>query len=54
MTRAAEKNTLSEVVDLYLTGRVIYWLKNVLKYIKLGADIAEIGCGLGQLQYVLK
>ena len=54
MTRAAGKNTLSEVVDLYLTGRVIYWLKNVLKYIKLGADIAEIGCGLGQLQYVLK
>lgn len=54
MTRAAEKNTLSEVGDLYLTGRVIYWLKNVLKYIKLGADIAEIGCGLGQLQYVLK
>uniref|UniRef100_UPI004057A159 methyltransferase domain-containing protein n=1 Tax=Acetatifactor sp. TaxID=1872090 RepID=UPI004057A159 len=53
MTRAAGKNTLSEVVDMYLTERVIYWLKHVLKYVKLGADIAEVGCGLGQLQYVL-
>lgn len=54
MTRTAGKNTLSEVVDMYLTERVIYWLKYVLKYVKLGADVAEVGCGLGQLQYVLK
>lgn len=54
MTKAAGKNTLSEVVDMYLTERVIYWLQYILKYVKLGADIAEIGCGLGQLQYVMK
>ena len=54
MTKAAGKNNLSEVVDMYLTERVIYWLKYVLKYVKLGAEVAEIGCGLGQLQYVLK
>ncbi len=53
MTKAAGKNTLSEVVDMYLTERAIYWLKHVLKYVKLGSDIAEVGCGLGQLQYVL-
>ena len=54
MTRAAGKNSLSEVVDMYLTERVIYWLKFILKYVKLGGDIAEVGCGLGQLQYVLR
>lgn len=54
MTKAAGKSTLSEVVDMYLTERVIYWLKYVLRYMKLGSEIAEIGCGLGQLQYVLK
>ena len=54
MTKAAGKNSLSEVVDMYLTERVIYWLKYVLKYVKLGSDIAEVGCGLGQLQYVLR
>lgn len=53
MTKAAGKSTLSEVVDMYLTERVVYWLKHVLKYVKLGADVAEVGCGLGQLQYVL-
>ncbi len=54
MTKAAGKSSLSEVVDMYLTERVIYWLKNVLKYVKLGGNVAEVGCGLGQLQYVLK
>lgn len=54
MTKVAQKETLSQVVDMYLTERVIYWLKYVLKYTKLGGDVAEVGCGLGQLQYVLK
>ena len=54
MTKAAGKNTLSEVVDMYLTERVIYWTKAILKYVKLGSRIAEVGCGLGQLEYVLK
>ncbi len=54
MTKAAGKNTLSEVIDLYLAERVVYWLKYILKYVKPGASVAEIGCGLGQLAYVLK
>ena len=54
MAKAAGKNTLSEVIDMYLTERVIYWLKYILRYVRLGADIAEVGCGLGQLQYVMK
>ncbi len=54
MAKAAGKNTLSEVIDMYLAERVIYWLKFILRYVKLGADIAEVGCGLGQLQYVMK
>lgn len=54
MTQAAGKSTLSEVVDMYLSERVIYWLKGILKYVKLGADVAEVGCGLGQLQYLLR
>ncbi len=54
MAKASGKHTLSEVIDLYLTERVLYWLKYILKYVKLGAEFAEIGCGLGQLSYVLK
>ena len=53
MTRVAGKNTLSEVVDMYLCERVIYWFQYVLKYIKLGGSVAEVGCGLGQLQYIM-
>ena len=54
MTKAAGKNTISEIVDMYLSERVIYWLKYILRYVKLGGTVAEIGCGLGQLQYVLR
>lgn len=54
MAKAAGKETLSEVVDLYLKERVIYWLKYIFKYVKLGADTVEVGCGLGQLSYALK
>ena len=53
MKNVTGKSTLGEVVDMYLSERVIYWLKYVLKYAKLGAEVAEVGCGLGQLQYVL-
>jgi SAM-dependent methyltransferase len=54
MTKAAGKSTLSEVVDMYLTERVLYWLKYILKYTKFDSNVAEVGCGLGQLQYILK
>lgn len=54
MVKATGKSTLSEVLDMYLTERVMYWLKYILKYVKLGSCVAEVGCGLGQLQYILK
>ncbi len=54
MTKEAGKKTLGEVIDMYLPERVLHWLKYILKYIKLGSNVAEVGCGLGQLQYVLK
>lgn len=54
MMEETGKNSISEIIDMYLTERVPYWLQNILKYVKLGSDVAEIGCGLGQLQYVLK
>ena len=53
MANKLGSKTLSEAVDMYLLQRAVYWTKNILKYIKLGSDIAEIGCGLGQLQYIL-
>lgn len=54
MTKVAGKSTIDEMVDMYLSERVIHWLKYILKYVKLGANLAEVGCGLGQLQYVLR
>ena len=54
MTKEAGKKTLDEVIDMYLSERVLHWLKYILKYIRLGSIVAEVGCGLGQLQYVLK
>lgn len=55
MLQAAECKSLAEVIDLYLEGRAVYWLKNFLKY-KLPVDgkVAEVGCGLGQFSYYLK
>ena len=54
MEKAIGTNNLEGVIDSYLNGRVIYWMQYILKYIKLGGSIVEVGCGLGQLQYVLK
>ena len=54
MTRETGKNSIGEVVDMYLTERVPYWVKYILKYTKPGDYIAEVGCGLGQLQYIFR
>lgn len=54
MKEATGLSSLNEIIDAYISDRVVYWLKYILKYMKLKSNIAEVGCGLGQLQYVLK
>lgn len=54
MLELSGQPSLSALVDVYLRGRVPYWTENVLKYAKFEGRVAEVGCGLGQLQYVLK
>ena len=48
------QTSLEGVIDFYLRGRVAYWIQYILKYIPLESKVAEIGCGLGQLAYVMK
>lgn len=48
------QTSLDGVIDHYIEGRVIYWMEYILKYIPLEYKVAEIGCGLGQLAYVMK
>ena len=48
------ESSLDGVVDYYLKERVVYWIKYILKYVPLGSSVAEIGCGLGQLAYLMK
>lgn len=54
MHEMTDQTSLDGVIDYYLKERVIYWLKYILKYIPLGAKVAEVGCGLGQLAYAMK
>lgn len=55
MLAAANKNSLSELVDFYLQERCVYWLKSLFRYRLPGqGNIAEVGCGLGQFSYLLK
>lgn len=54
MIQEAGVETLDEIIDMYLCERVPYWLKYILKYIPLDGKVAEIGCGLGQLAYLMK
>lgn len=54
MTKEAEVESLDDIIDLYLEGRSLYWLKYILKYISYHDEVAEVGCGLGQLSYLLK
>lgn len=55
MLAAANKNSLSELVDFYLQERCVYWLTSLFRYRLPGQGaIAEVGCGLGQFSYLLK
>lgn len=54
MVEEAGVRNIDELIDMYISERAIYWLKNILKYTKLGGRLAEVGCGLGQLSYLLK
>lgn len=54
MVQKAGVNTLEELILSYLGGRVPYWLRYIIKYIPLNTSVAEIGCGLGPLSYILK
>ncbi len=47
-------SSINELIDFYLQERVIYWIKHLLKYIPFRSSLAEVGCGLGQLAYVLQ
>ncbi len=53
MTKEAGVDTVEEIVELYLSGRAIYWLEKILQYARLGGNVLEVGCGLGQLSYLL-
>lgn len=55
MVAVAETTNISEMIDLYLKERAVYWLKTLLQYVLPGqGTIAEVGCGLGQFSYLLK
>ena len=54
MVKEAGVSSIEDIVDLYLQGRAIYWLKYIFKYIPLKGSVAEIGCGLGQMAYLMK
>lgn len=55
MVDAAQAKDMSEVVDLYLAERAVYWLKSLFDYLLPGSgSVAEVGCGLGQFSYLLK
>lgn len=54
MEEMTGQTSLDGVIDYYLKGRVVYWIKYMLKYIPVNSKVAEIGCGLGQLAYVMK
>lgn len=54
MQEMTNQDSLDGVIDCYINDRVIYWIKYILKYIPINSSVAEIGCGLGQLAYVMK
>lgn len=45
--------TISEIIDIYLRERTLYWVKYLLKYIVPPMSVAEIGCGIGAFSYLL-
>lgn len=53
MLKMAGVVSTDELIDLYLRERCAYWCKYVVKYVKPGSKVAETGCGLGQMSYLL-
>ena len=54
MEKAIGQDSLGGVIDRYFHDRVPYWLEKILKYVPLSSSVAEVGCGLGQLAYLMK
>lgn len=54
MVQKAEVQNVEELIALYFGGRVPYWIQYIVKYIPFYSSVAEIGCGLGQLSFILK
>lgn len=54
MVEETKVDSIDSLVDLYIRERCVYWLKYILQYIPLDKKVAEIGCGLGQLAYMMK
>lgn len=53
MVEKSGTRSKDELVDLYLSERVIYWTKNILRYKPTGGRAIEVASGLGQLSYML-
>ena len=47
-------SSLPELHNLYMSKRCSYWLQTLLSYVLPPASVAEIGCGLGQMPYMVK
>lgn len=54
MVELSGETSVDGLIQQYLGGRVIYWMKYILKYIPIECSVAEVGCGLGQLAYLMK
>jgi SAM-dependent methyltransferase len=54
MLKLSGATDVNELIHQYLTGRVLYWIQYILKYIPINNTVAEVGCGLGQLAYTMK
>ena len=54
MLHLSEVDNIEELIDMYMKGRCLHWLQYILKYVLPDKDILEIGCGLGQLSYLMK
>ena len=42
MTKEAEVESIDDIIDMYLEGRCLYWLKYILKYISYHDEVAEV------------
>lgn len=54
MLSVSKENGIDNLIQTYIEGRVLYWMRYILQYIPIGSSVAEVGCGLGQLAYLMK